>query len=231
VNSSWPTRWAAEVAGTALLVGLGTGTVVAAARFGGIPQAGMAAAWFVAVLLPVLLFVRISGAHLNPAVTLALAVSGRIGWSEAPGYWAAQFGGAFLGSACVLFGLGGAAHLGATTPVRGELDLAFLGEAVFTAVLVASVFVLADNGRGRHGWRLALPAFAVALSTYVIGPLSGSSLNPARSVAPAILSGTYVDLWMYLLAPPLAAIVVATTWRPRSVDVAERGPGRIDSRA
>jgi len=71
-------RCLAELAGTALLVGIGTGTIVAAGNAGGIPQWAMAVAWFLAVLIPVALFIGLSGAHLNPAVTLALAISGRI---------------------------------------------------------------------------------------------------------------------------------------------------------
>jgi aquaporin NIP len=220
-------RYLAEVAGTAILVGLGTGTVVAAGDAGGIPQGLMALAWFTAVLAPIALLVRVSGAHLNPAVTLALAVSGRIDWKEAPGYWSSQLLGAFLASFLVLSLVGGGSHLGATVPANGDLLRAFGAEAAFTALLVAMVFVLADQGEGRGRWRILLPPAAVGVSTYVIGPWTGSSLNPARSIAPAVLSGTYTDLWVYLIAVPLAATVIAVLWRPRSVDVRDRGPGRL----
>ena len=219
-------RCLAELAGTALLVGIGTGTIVAAGNAGGIPQWAMAVAWFLAVLIPVALFIGLSGAHLNPAVTLALAISGRISWSEAAPYWASQFLGAFLASAGVLLALGGGSHLGATLPSHGDVGRAFVSEAVFTALLVGAVFVVADQGEGTGRWRILLPPAAVGVSTYVIGPWTGSSLNPARSVAPAVLSGTYVDLWVYLIAVPLAASVMAAVWRPRSVDLADRGPGR-----
>ncbi|MGI0151381.1 MAG: aquaporin, partial [Thermoplasmata archaeon] len=147
-------RWASELVGTALLVGLGTGTIVGAARIGGVPRWAMGAAWFFAVLIPMVLFIEVSGAHLNPAVTLALAESGRTAWSEAPGYWLAQGGGAFLGSAGVLALLGGGAHLGATVPASGDLPRAFVAEAIFTALLVAAVFRFADSGEGRGRWRL-----------------------------------------------------------------------------
>jgi len=222
-------RCLAELAGTALLVGIGTGTIVAAGEVGGIPQWLMATAWFVAVLVPILLFIRVSGAHLNPVVTLALAASGRLAWKEAPWYWAAQSLGAFTASFLVLLVLGGGSHLGATVPANGDLLRTFFAEAGFTALLVASVFVLADRGEGPGRWRVILPPSAVGLSTYVIGPWTGSSLNPARTVAPAVLSGTYTDLWVYLLAIPVAAIIVAAVWRPRSVDIADRGPGRVAS--
>ncbi|HYA70104.1 MAG TPA: aquaporin [Thermoplasmata archaeon] len=221
-------RCLAEVAGTALLVGIGTGTIVAAGEAGGIPQWMMASAWFLAVLIPIVLFVHVSGAHLNPAVTLALASSGRITWKEAPPYWASQFLGAFLASSSVLLLLGGGSYLGATLPANGNIPRTFVAEGAFSALLVITVFVLADRGEGRRRWRILLPPSAVGVSTYLIGPWTGSSLNPARSVAPAVLSGTYVDLWIYLIAVPLAALAVAVLWKPRSVDLADRGPGRLE---
>jgi len=227
VTSSPAARAGAEVLGTALLIVIGTGTVVAAARAGGIPWWLMGLAWTAAVLVPVALFIRVSGAHINPAVTLALAVSGRIDWTETPLYFGSQVGGAFLGSAIVLGSLGNLAHLGANLPAPGATERSFVGELGFTAVLVASVFVLADRGEGRSRWRILLPAAAVGLATYVLGEWTGTcSLNPARALAPAVLSGTFVDLWVYLLAVPLGAIVVALAWKPRSVDLEDRGPGR-----
>jgi len=222
------TRAAAEAAGTALLVGIGTGTIVEAARLGGIPLWLMASAWFLAVLVPIVLFIRFSGAHLNPVVTLALAVSGRIDWREVPFYLLGQFSGAFLGSLCVLAALGDVHHLGATLPTQGNILRAFPAELAFTAALVAAVFVLSDLGEGRARWRILLPPTVVAFATYLIGPWTGSSLNPARTLAPAILSGTYIDLWVYLTAVPLGAFLVAVLWRPRSVDRLDRGPGRGD---
>ena len=214
--------------GTALLVGIGTGTIVAAGDAGGIPQWTMAIAWFLAVLVPIALFIRVSGAHLNPAVTLALASSGRIAWKEAVPYWASQFTGAFVASVVVLGSLGGGSHLGATLPANGNIVRAFAAEAAFTALLVGAVFVLADWGEGPNRWRILLPPVAVGVSTYVIGPWTGSSLNPARSLAPAVLSGTYADLWVYMIAVPLAALAVAAVWKPKSVDLADRGPGRAN---
>ena len=221
-------RIAAEAAGTALLVGIGTGSIVGAARVGGAPQWELALAWFLAVLVPIFLFIGVSGAHLNPAVTLALAVSGRISWGEVPPYWAGQFVGAFVGSLTVLATLGDSAHLGATVPRTGDAGPTFLLELVFTAALVTAVFLLADQGEGRWRWRLALLPAVVGLSTLLIGPITGSSLNPARSLAPAVLSGTYTDLWIYFLAVPVGAVCVALLWRPRAVDRLDRGPGRVE---
>ncbi|MGA8275161.1 MAG: MIP/aquaporin family protein [Thermoplasmata archaeon] len=221
-------RAVAELVGTALLVGLGTGTIVLGARLGGIPQWELAVGWFLAVLVPIVLFIQVSGAHLNPVVTLSLAASGRIAWREVPPYVLGQIAGALVGSAVVLGTLGDLAHLGATVPAQGNVLRAFLAEAVFTAALVAAVFVLADRGEGRGRWRVLLPPTVVAISTYLIGPWSGSSLNPARTIAPAILSATYTDLWVYLTAIPLGALLVAAAWKPRAVDRLDRGPGRVE---
>ncbi len=229
MKPSISTLLAAEAAGTALLVGIGTGAIVLASRIGGLPQWALAIAWFLAVLIPILLFIAASGAHLNPVVTLALAASGRIAWSETPAYWVGQFVGAFCGSALVWGILGNGAHLGATVPAPGDLARAFLAEFVFTATLIASVFVLADLGEGRLRWRVLLPPVVVGLSTFLIGPFTGSSLNPARTLAPAILAATYTDLWVYLTAVPLGALAVAAIWKPRSVDRLDRGPGRVET--
>ena len=227
MNRPFGKRFLAEGAGTALLVAIGTGAIVLAARTGGVPQWELAVAWFAAVLVPIVLFVRLSGAHLNPAVTLGLAASGRIAWDEVPEYVLGQFAGAFLGSAGVALSLGTAAHLGSTIPSTGLLTV-FAAEATFSSALIGAVFMLADRGEGKFRWRLALPPLVVGLSTYLIGPLTGSSLNPARSIAPAVLSGSFTGLWVYLVAVPLGAVLMAVVWRPTSVDRQDRGPGRIE---
>jgi glycerol uptake facilitator-like aquaporin len=231
LTDSIAARVGGEVAGTGLLVGIGTGTIIEAARLGGIPPWVMASAWFLAVLIPIVLFIQLSGAHLNPIVTLGLAVSGRIAWREVPPYLLGQFSGAFLASGLLLATFGNIAHLGATLPTGGNVARAFPLELASTAALVASVFVLADLGEGRNRWRILLPPAVVGLSTYLIGPWTGSSLNPARTLAPAILSGTYTDLWVYFTAVPLGSMLVALLWRPRAVDRLDRGPGRRETSA
>lgn len=216
-------RAASEFAGTALLVGIGTGAIVAAAGWGNVPGWVLPAAWFLAVLVPIALFVDVSGSHINPAITVALAVSGRTGWRDVPGYMASQLAGAFAASLTVRAIFGGGSNLGATVPDGEPLAVAFAGEAAFTALLVGTVFLLADRGFGRGRWRLLLPPAVVALSTYVIGPWTGSSLNPARTLAPAVVSGTYTDLGLYLVVVPAAAVLVAFLARRSSAVPATRG--------
>lgn len=228
-------RAVAEFVGTGLLVGIGTGAIVGGSRLGGLPILSLAVAWFLAVWLPMALFLRISGAHLNPAVTFALAGSGRFPWRLAPGFWIAQCSGALAGSAIVLGWLGDGHHLGATVPTGVPLPLAAAGEAAFTALLVATVFYLSDLGEGRARWRTYLPPIAVGLSTYVIGPWTGSSLNPARTLAPALLSQTYTDLALYLLVVPAAAGLVALAWAAPTGSWVDRRtigkPGSTDARS
>ena len=222
---SLPARCLGEFLGTGVLVAVGTGAIVQASRAGGTPQWLMAAAWFLAVLVPVILFARLSGAHLNPVVSLALAGSGRAPWGIVPAYWAAQFAGAFAGSAFVLAIVGGGSHLGSTVPTSGDWLRTFASEFGFTALLVLTVFVLCDRGEGTRRWRLTLPALAVGLATYVIGPWTGSSLNPARSLAPAVLSGTYTELWLYFVAVTSASLLMAAVWRRRAPHATSDAPG------
>ena len=205
-------EWA-EAAGTAVLVVIGTGAIVGGARIGGLPIAVLAPFWFAAIAVPVVLFARASGAHLNPAVTLALALSGRFDPHRVPRYVAAQVAGAFAGSLFVLGVFGGGAHLGSNVPSDGNLAVFVGGEAGFTALLVVSVFWISDRGEGPHRLHLLLPAAVVGVATYVVGPVTGCSLNPARTLAPAVLSGTYGYLSDFRLAVPFGAALVAVAWR------------------
>lgn len=200
----------AELAGTALLVGIGTGTIVAASTRGGIPQWELGIAWAVAVLVPLLLFVRSSGAHLNPAVSLVLVIAGRFPARRVPEYWAAQLLGALLASEVVRRGLGPRHHLGATVPTSVSPLAALLLEVAGTSVLLTAVLVLASADRPTSSLRLALPPAAVGGFTFLIGPLTGCSLNPARTLGPAIVSATYAELWVYLVAPIVAALAVGS---------------------
>lgn len=197
-----------------MLVGIGCGSIVAGAEVGGVSQWILALAWFFAVLLPVLAFARISGAHLNPAVTLMLVGARRFPPREAPPYLVAQFTGAFVGAGVVLLSVGSAAHLGSTLPRGDDLLRTFVLELIFTVSLLLSVVYLTWPQKSLKLWELPLPAVVVGLSTYLIGPWTGSSLNPARTLAPAVLSGDYLGLWVYFIAALVAAAIgAAFVWR------------------
>lgn len=200
-------RWAAEFLGTALLVGIGTGAIVRAAEGGGSPQWQIAVAWFLALALPALAFIAWSGAHFNPGITIGLFLQGRHARTEVLPYLGAQFAGAFLGTYLVLELIGSAAHLGATLPAGGDLSRTFLLEFLFSAVLGVSIGVASLKFAAWGRPVALLPSGVVGISTWLIGPLTGSSLNPARTLAPAVVSATYAGLWVYCIAPPIGAIV------------------------
>jgi glycerol uptake facilitator-like aquaporin len=198
-------RLLAEAAGTWALVGLGTAAIVAGARAGGVPQWELAVAWFFALAIPAMALSRVSGGHFNPAITFGLWLGRAHPRSEVVPYVLAQFAGAFLGSATVWLLLGNGAHLGATLPADGNLGRTFAYELLFTAALGASIAV-GLRWRSRLGrWAPLLPSAVVGLATLTIGPITGSSLNVARTLAPAVLSGSYEGLWIYLIAIPIGA--------------------------
>lgn len=200
-------RCLAEALGTMLLVGLGTGTIVAGKNSGDLPLWGLAVAWFAAVAIPIQLFATISGAHLNPAVTMGLVTARRFPGREAPPYAAAQLAGAFAGTLAVWATVGNAAHLGATLPgPTGPIWVLPL-EFGSTLLLVGSVVYLTGVRPAPSRVMLLLPAAVVGAATFFIGPSTGSSLNPARSIAPALLSQDVDGLWLYLVATMLAALL------------------------
>lgn len=212
-----PRRCAAEVLGTAILVGVGTGAIVAANRAGLAVPGLIAAAWFAAVAIPIFLFATVSGSHLNPVVTLTLVLARRFPRAELPAYAGAQLLGAFAGSFAVLLALGSGAHLGATLPAGGDLLRTFVLELAFTAALLASVLWLTAPGPTPSALALLTPPAVVGASTYLIGPWTGSSLNPFRTIAPAVLSGAYLGIWVYFAAALVAvapALVFARAFTP-----------------
>lgn len=198
-------RCLGEALGTAALVGLGTGAIVEGAQHGGSAPLLLALAWFAAVAIPVVALASRTGAHLNPAVTAALALGRRFPAREVPPYFVAQLTGAFAGSFLVWGTIGDGARLGATVPRGIPWETVFLLEFAFTALLLGSVLVLTGLPRSPRKGELLLPAGVVGLSTYLIGPWTGSSLNPARSLAPGLLSGDTNALFAYLLAAVCAA--------------------------
>ena len=152
---------------------------------------------------------RASGAHLNPAVTLAFRAMGKIGSRDAGGYVLAQLLGAVAGSA--LFRLLFGSVAGGTTHVTVPLPAALALEAAMTAALVATVFWFGGRPRIAHLTPYAIPP-VIALLSLVGGAATGTSLNPARSFGPAIAFGDLPDLWLYFAAPVLGAVTLALLW-------------------
>jgi aquaporin Z len=152
---------------------------------------------------------RASGAHLNPAVTLAFRAMGKIGSRDAGGYVAAQLLGAIAGSALfrLLFGrvAGGTTHV--SVPVPSAIAL----EAAMTAALVAIVFWFGARPRIAHLTPYAIPP-VIALLSFAGAGATGASLNPARSFGPAVVFGDVSGLWVYLTAPVLGGLAIAWMW-------------------
>lgn len=217
-----PRLYVAELVGTALLVFFGVSVVIVmfsplAFGPGLIPQAGPRRAvtgllfGLVGALVSVSPLGKVSGAHINPSVTLAFVVEGKLKLRDALGYWAAQLvGGTLGGLALAVWGrVGTAAHFGDTEAASGwPVWAAFLGEAVCTSALIVLIFKMGAHARTRPWtpWSIA-PLFS--LMVWLEAPLSGTSTNLARSIGPNLLAGSGSVLWLYLLAPLAGAALTA----------------------
>jgi MIP family channel proteins len=210
----------AEAAGTFVLVLAITSAAVAAALsrpVAGAPYGSLAVpvAGGLALAIAVAGLGHISGAHLNPAVTLGLAASRQFPWAYVPGYVIAQVAGA-TAAAAVTWGLYGnqarsIAHLGATAPAAGvSAGRVLAAEAVVTFVLVLVVVAVATDTRVPRGIAAIAIGAALAVAIVISGPVSGAGVNPARAIGPMILAGQFSDWWAYLAAPLVGgAIAVA----------------------
>ena len=200
-------RLIAEFLGTFALVFAGTGAIVVNQLTSGvIGHAGIALVFGLIVLAMIYTFGDVSGAHLNPAVTLGFAVAGRCAWQTLPGYIAAQLGGAFAASGLLKILFPTNATLGATLPA-GSWQQSFILEIVLTAILML-VILSVSTGAKEKGVTAGIAIGAVvALEAMFAGPICGASMNPARSLAPAIVSGNFQHLWLYPVASVLGAIL------------------------
>lgn len=203
----------AELVGTFALMFLGTGGVVYNAMtnggLGGI--AGVALFFGLVVALLVVTLSRESYIHINPAVTIALWLDGRFPRGKVMGFLAAQFTGAVLGSLAVAKWIGTADNLGATIPRIGIAE-SFAIEIVITSILMS--VVLFSHAMGLSRFRKAfIAAVVIAVNAFIAGPLTGASMNPARSLAPALIAGIVPGQWLYLIAPVLGAILMVALFR------------------
>lgn len=212
----------AEGLGTFCLVFAGTGAIVFdAASNGGhggaITHVGVAMVFGLVVLAMILALGRVSGAHINPAVTIAFVMRREIGVRLAGAYVIVQIAGALAASALlrVLVGhdptLLEASHLGATLP-SGEAWVSLVLEGVLTFFLM--LVILGSGSRGGPLLNVAIAVGAtVGLEALFAGPICGASMNPARSIGPAVVSGHLEHLWMYVVAPVAGAIGAVGVWR------------------
>jgi aquaporin NIP len=195
----------AEFLGTFGLVFAGTGAIVInSVSQGTITHAGIALTFGLVVLAMIYTFGDVSGAHLNPAVTIGFAIARRFGWNEVLPYIAAQCSGAFAASALLRLLFPSHATLGATIPA-GATWQSFVLEVVLTLVLML-VILSVSTGAKEKGITAGIAIGAViGLEAMFAGPICGASMNPVRSLAPAVVSGKLTELWIYLAAPVLGA--------------------------
>jgi aquaporin Z len=198
-------RVAAEFLGTFALVFAGTGAVVINQVTGGaITHPGIALTFGLIVLAMIYTFGDVSGAHLNPAVTTAFAGAGRFPWREVPHYVLAQTTGALAASGLLRCLFSASKTLGETLPAGSALQSAVL-EFVLSLLLML-VILNVSTGSKEKGITAGIAIGAViALEAMFAGPICGGSMNPARSLGPAIVSGHLEHLWIYLAAPVLGA--------------------------
>lgn len=213
---------AAELVGTFLLVFTGTAVAVSGAlgrAIAGDPADSLAVAFAFGLVLVALVSTlgHVSGAHLNPAVTLALAATGTFPWRFTPAYVAAQLVGAVLASLAVWGVFGNAARddaaLGATVPATSASTVqVLLVEVLITFLLVLVIISVATDDRVAPAAVGPAIGFALAAAVLIGGPVSGGAVNPARALGPEIVSGTFTGWWAYIVGPVVGALVAAVVY-------------------
>lgn len=207
----------AELVGTFTLVLIGAGAGALAETSGG-GIVGVALAHGLALMVIVYAWGRISGAHVNPAVTFGVAIAGRIDWIKAVSYWIAQFLGAIAAAYLLLWLVGHGTDLGRTvgslTPLGDEpaagtsaLKVIVL-EGVLTFFLVVAVLASGVHGLNGNAAGLAI-GLVLAMDILFGGPLTGASMNPARTLGPAVANGDVSYVWMYFVGPLLGGALGA----------------------
>ena len=198
-------RYVAEAIGTFVLVAVGPGAVMVAARTHAFGDTGIAVAFGLAVMLCVAALGHVSGAHINPAVTIGFWSVRRFPLSDVAPYLLAQSVGAVAASALLGWLLGPVAAFGATIPGL-PLAQAFVVEAAWSALLALVIAAVATDERSPRGVAPFAIGGTVGVGALVAGPLTGGSFNPARSFGPAVMSGTWTAHWLYWAAPILGMV-------------------------
>jgi MIP family channel proteins len=204
----------AEFIGTFALIFIGAGAL--AINQGGL--VGVALAHGLVIVAFAYAYGHISGTHINPAVTLGLLVAGEIQFTAAIGYWVVQFAGGIAGALVLKAMLPVATDLGVTvlqtmtnsegTAVPITVVQGLIVEIVLTFFLVNTIFNTAVSGKAGNFAGLAI-GLTLVLAILMGGPLTRASLNPARTLGPAIASGTYTHIWLYFVGPFIGAVLAA----------------------
>lgn len=211
----------AEVFGTFLLVLAAAGAGVVGVLSGGeVSPAAAVVAPGLTVMAVILFMGATSGAHLNPAVSIAFAARGDFPWRRVPGYIFAQLLGALIACGFLRVLFGDVASLGATEPGRGITDLqALVVELVLTVGLVSTILGTASKAQNVGPLAALAVGGYIAMAGLWAGPVSGASMNPARSLGPAIMSGNLAHVWLYIVGPIVGALLAV------GIAYILRGPG------
>ena len=221
-------KYVAELIGTFVLVLMGCGAAVfsgsaaAAVGAGGVGTLGVAFAFGLSVVAMAYTIGGVSGCHINPAITMGVVLSGRMSWKDAVLYWTSQIIGAILGSAVIyllISTLGGNAGPTATgaNSVHDGFSLAggFVAELVFTFIFVLVVLGTTDAKKGAGNFAGLAIGLSLVLIHIVCIPITGTSVNPARSIGPALFEGgaALAQLWIFIVAPLLGGAIAALVWK------------------
>ena len=204
-------RFISEIIGTFALVFCGTGAMVINDFTGGtVTHVGVAITFGLIVMGMIYAFGDISGAHMNPAVTIGFAYAKKFPWKEVPAYVLAQLIGAFLASGILLYLFPESQTLGATLPGLSVLKV-FIFEIILSFFLMV-VIINVSTGSKEIGVVAGIAIGSVVLlEAMFAGPITGASMNPARSIAPAVVSGNIADLWIYILAPIIGCVLAVVS--------------------
>ncbi len=190
----------AEAIGTFAVVFAGAGAIMVDAETQALGQVGIALTFGLVIMAMIYAVGHVSGAHFNPAVTVAFALTRHFPWSRAAAYIGAQLVAAIAAAALLRASLGDVAGVGGTAPAGSQAQ-SFLWELVLSFFLMFVIMAVATDTRaGGEAAALAIGG-TIALDALVGGPISGASMNSARSLGPALVAGDLSSLWLYLTAP------------------------------
>ena len=215
-------KFVAEVIGTFIVVVFATGSVVIDAKtYGVLGIPFIAFAPFVGVAIGVYLFGKISMAHFNPAVTVGYLITGHIRRDQLLYYFGAEIIGAILASIFVKYIIGTEAHLGANSFNHSYPISAVFGTEILASALLMTVILTVVYTRGLRGFSGIAIGGIVGLDIFFLSFISGASMNPARSLAPALVSGMLNDLWLYWSATFVGTIIIAFALRKKMIEKME----------
>lgn len=206
-------NYLSEAIGTFALVFCGTGAIIINQETGGaIGHAGIAATFGLVVMCMIYTLGDVSGAHFNPAVTIGFWIAGRFDKKEVLPFVGSQVAGAFLATFVLKFLFPANRNLGATLPA-GSAAQSFVLEFILTFLLML-VILKVSQGSKETGWFAGIAiGGTVLLEAMFAGPICGASMNPVRSLSPAVVSGNMETLWIYIGAPVAGAAFATVAWK------------------